>query len=388
MKSSAATATGNSIIVYPARRYTIDEVIAMRQVLPYICCPLGQFEYEAWDCGIIKIYPATQMMRLSGSLLELLLTHRKIYHTVDTQQIHQQLPQPDMKQDLHLRGGTPGEIPVIVLTVALTSPAVDDVGVGEYRRYVSSSMTPQVLPVKDSVSDIDPLCQGNICNMAGFYIRTAATFAASYLPMSAAVVLPRNNGITRKSRDITDCIGSVTLNELAAVAPQCSRIPLVGSGRYPSVTIDGCAQGQPSQGFVPGGNVNSIPVTALTSTGEKIGSNCGNTPPIRAQPVETVQFDPKNWVQQVNRSAFEVFQNASQWTFWGARTGTVSYGMYQDALQLHSKTIHQATLIPFNEVEDSKDKELSLAVAELPQPPPPLMLEYKLAFSYSFKIQS
>lgn len=224
--------------------------------------------------------------------------------------------------------------------------------------------------------------------MAGFYIRTAATFAASYLPMSAAVVLPRNNGITRKSRDITDCIGSVTLNELAAVAPQCSGIPLVGSGRYPSVTTDGCAQGQPSQGFVPGGNVNSIPVTALTSTGEKIGSNWGNTPPISAQPVETVQFDPKNWVQQVNRSAFEVFQNASQGPFWGTRTGTVSYGMYQDALQPHSKTIHQATLIPFNEVEDSKDKELSLAVAELPQPPPPLMLEYKLAFSYSLKIQS
>jgi hypothetical protein len=146
------------------------------------------------------------------------------------------------------------------------------------------------------------------------------------------------------------------------------------SGGYPAVNIGstGYPRGQSAQGFVPGGTLKTIPVTGLTPTTEK-------TEPQWQTPVaslsQSAAFDPNDWLQQTNKSSFEMLHEGNGSPEAGFRGNKPTF-MYPDAQAAAAvgRTLKSNPAPKDTDNLKGKHRELSVVIEEdLPPAPSPML---------------
>ncbi|KAI5817414.1 hypothetical protein BZA77DRAFT_386707 [Pyronema omphalodes] len=376
------------------RRYTVDELLQMRHTLRHVCCPLNDFRRDAWNYGIIRIYPAYQKVNPHSEKMYKLSPAYGTDH-VDP---HGEGSVPTPVQ-AHRHANTYGTSP---RKASHIMPNVHNGSISglDYHRYATSPMAtrvPQaaqplhlhpihptgpahmapVPPVMVPAYPVPPMSEEMLRQVADLYPRVAAEIIASYrAPLNHPVAFkgyPLLQSPQRsKHPERADPAAFETPSRSTSAKYADHGYDL--SGGYPAVNIGstGYPRGQSSQGFVPGGTLKTIPVTGLTPTTEK-------TEPQWKTPVPSLSqsgaFDPNQWIQQTNKSSFDMLQEGNGSSEAGFRGNKPTF-MYPDA---HAAAAVGRALKPNpapNDADNLKGKrgELSVVVEEdLPPAPSPML---------------
>ena len=213
-------------------------------------------------------------------------------------------------------GSAPQGNPTASLRFLPTAAHTGDEG---FRRYGPAPTTPQTLAVFEPTFAMDPFRPNLVRAAARHYPQTAAAFAAHYRPLDPALAFQgfTTTATLQNARSVAGRMAAMALDQIPPTpspAAPALRYPVISpdlSGGYPGVTIGaaGYTRGAPAQGFVPGGSLKSVPLTALTATAEKDEPLWADNP--RLSPAEARQYDPNQWILSAHRNAFDVLKGAS-----------------------------------------------------------------------------
>lgn len=335
------------MVVHRPRQYPISELLEMRYKLPVVCCPIRKFGVAAWDYDILRVQPAARKvpplhppppsLDLFGpAFLTPLKANPGVVHADSSeahrhQQQHNVSPVHHNMPPLHQTGTRthaqrrgPGEglrsAPQGNPTASLGFlPMAARTGDEGFRRYGPAPTTPQTLAVFEPTFTMDPFRPNLARAVARHYPQTTAAFAPHYRPLDPALAFQgfTSTATLQNARSVAERMAAIALDRTPSMpspATPALRYPVISpdlSGGYPGVTIGaaGYTRGAPAQGFVPGGSLKSVPLTALSATPEKDEPLWADNP--RLPPAEAQQYDPNQWILSAHRNAFDVLKGAS-----------------------------------------------------------------------------